>query len=133
MHTYERLSVDYTLWSRERRELVWDGETSPMTFQEFAAFQKKLFEDCIQMCDTKGLEYTSGKDRFENFNDAATDMDVPRLKVAEIFLDKHMRAIESYIRTGKSYSTEPIRGRFVDAIVYLTLIAGMVEEDITNA
>ncbi len=99
-----------------------------MTFENFEQFQAALFDQVKHMQCTKGKEYTDGIDRFQNFNEEAKDMDVSRLKVAEIFLNKHMRAIKSYIRDGKEYSDEGIMGRIVDAITYLTLIAGMIEE-----
>ncbi len=103
-----------------------------MTFENFEQFQAALFDQVKHMQCTKGKEYTDGIDRFLNFNEEAKDMDVSRLKVAEIFLNKHMRAIKSYIRDGKEYSDEGIMGRIVDAITYLTLIAGMIEETHTN-
>ncbi len=103
-----------------------------MTFENFEQFQAALFDQVKHMQCTKGKEYTDGIDRFQNFNEEAKDMDVSRLKVAEIFLNKHMRAIKSYIRNGKEYSDEGIMGRIVDAITYLTLIAGMIEETHNN-
>lgn len=103
-----------------------------MTFPKFDEFQAKLLAEVVKMKDTKGKEYTNGAERFDNFNEEARDVDVDRLKVAEIFLNKHMRAIKNYVCTGKVFSNEPIRGRIVDAITYLTLIAGMIEEDLMN-
>ena len=100
-----------------------------MTFKEFDDFQGKLLEEVVQMKDTKGKEYANSSERFANFNRAAQKKGVSRLIVASIFLDKHLDAIDSYIKhNGVIYSTEPIRGRIVDAITYLTLMAGMIEE-----
>jgi hypothetical protein len=48
--------------------------------------------------------------------------------VGWVYLKKHLDSIASYVKDGKIHSTEPIRGRIVDAIVYLTLIGGMIEE-----
>lgn len=99
-----------------------------MTHKDFDNFQEKLLAEVTAMGQTKGKEYASETDRFDNFNQDAADNDIDRLKAANIFLNKHMRAIKSYIRKGQTYSNEPIRGRIVDAITYLTLIAGMIEE-----
>ena len=99
-----------------------------MTFEEFDRFQEELLKEVVGMKDTKGKEYTNGKDRFNNFNDESKDLDIDRLKIAEVFLNKHIRGIKSFIRDGKIYSDETVRGRIIDAIVYLTLIAGMIEE-----
>jgi len=101
-----------------------------MTFEEFDKFQRKLIDEVIVMRDTKGKEYAHEGDRFGNFNRGAAKNGVSRLVVANILLSKHMDSIDSYIKTGgKVFSTEPIRGRIVDAITYLTLIAGMIAED----
>ena len=99
-----------------------------MTFQEFDTFQAELLAEVVKMKDTKGREYASAGDRFANFNQDALDNNINRLAAASIFLNKHMRSIKSYIRDGQTYSAESIRGRIVDAITYLTLIAGMIEE-----
>ena len=99
-----------------------------MNFQEFDKFQEKLLAEVVGMRNTKGKEYAIENDRFANFNEDAQINGVDRLICANIFLNKHLRSIRSYIRNKQTYSNESIRGRFVDAIVYLTLIAGMIEE-----
>jgi hypothetical protein len=103
-----------------------------MTFAEFEKFEIELLQEVQDMNGTKAQEYTDGRERFHNFNQEAKDLDIERLKVAEIFLNKHMCAIKAYVRNGRISSNEPIRGRFVDAIKYLVLMAGMVEEDWTK-
>jgi len=99
-----------------------------MTFPEFDKFFDDFVSECRKMRDTKGKEYAIGADRFANFNDEARDNNVDRLLVAQIFFNKHFRAIRKYIQTGQVHSNESIRGRFVDAVTYLILMAGMVEE-----
>lgn len=99
-----------------------------MTFLEFDKFFDDLISECRKMRDTKGKEYANGKDRFDNFNRLAAKNDVNRLKVANIYMTKHIDAIDSYVKEGKVFSTENIRGRFVDLIVYAGLMAGMAHE-----
>jgi len=99
-----------------------------MTFPEFDKFFDDFVAECRKMRDTKGKEYAIGADRFANFNDEARDNNVDRLLVAQIFFNKHFRAIRTYIQTGQTHSNESIRGRFVDAVTYLILMAGMAEE-----
>jgi hypothetical protein len=102
-----------------------------MTFEEFEKFEQELIAEVVKMNDTKGREYARGEDRFGNFNRGAEKNAVSRLVVANIYLSKHLDAIDNYIRTGgRTFSTEGIRGRVVDAIKYLVLIEGMIEEDI---
>ena len=99
-----------------------------MTFPEFDKFQEELLKEVILMKDTKGKEYANSESRFANFDRLAIRLNLSNIKVALVYLTKHMDAIESYISRGRTYSTETIQGRIVDAITYLTLIAGMIEE-----
>ena len=103
-----------------------------MTFPEFDKYQADLLEQVLKMKNTKGREYATKDNRFANFEEDARDNDITRLQAAGIHLNKHMRAIKSYIGTGEVFS-EPIQGRIVDAITYLTLIGGMIaEEELAN-
>lgn len=99
-----------------------------MTFDQFQKFQNELFEECKQIAQTKGKEYAHSEDRFANFKRCAEKKKCSPLLVASIYLDKHLDSIDSYVAAGQTFSTETIRSRFVDAITYLSLIAGMVYE-----
>ena len=99
-----------------------------MTFEQFDEYQKKLIDECIGMRDTKGKEYAHSKDRFANFNRLSEELGLKNYQIGWVYAKKHLDSIASYMKEGKTFSSEEIRGRFVDAIVYLTLIAGMVEE-----
>lgn len=100
-----------------------------MTFEEFDKFQDELWKECVEMRNTKGKEYAHSEDRFANFNRLAEELDVRNILIAWVYTTKHLDSIGSFVKTGKIFSSEGIRGRIVDAIVYLTLIAGMLEED----
>lgn len=100
-----------------------------MTFEEFDKFTEEIFIEVRRMRDTKGKEYAHTKDRFDNFNRLGTRMSIPRLKVWLVYFTKHMDSIESYINEGREFSSEKIRGRIVDAMTYLALLAGMIYED----
>jgi hypothetical protein len=103
-----------------------------VTFPEFNTFQEGLFAESMKMRDTKGREYAGPKDRFDNFNRAAEKRNLHRLQAAGVFLDKHLDSINTYMNSivsGEPFEpSEPMRGRFVDAITYLALIAGMCAE-----
>ena len=101
-----------------------------MTFQEFDEFQNRLIEQVVEMKNTKGKEYANSESRFANFDRLAVRLNIKPTAVALVYLTKHLDSIESYIKNGQTYSTESIQGRIVDAITYLTLIAGMIEEDL---
>jgi hypothetical protein len=98
-----------------------------VTHAEFDDYQNILLRKVVGMRDTKGKEYSNSEDRFANFNRLATELDLTNIKVAWVYVKKHLDGIASYCRTEQILS-EPIEGRIVDAIVYLTLIAGMITE-----
>jgi len=101
-----------------------------MTFEDFDKWQAELWAECVKMRDTKGREYSHEKDRFANFNRLANELGISNVTVGWVYLKKHLDSIASYVKDGKTHSVEPIRGRIIDAIVYLTLIGGMIEEEI---
>ena len=80
-----------------------------------------------ELSATKGKEYAAGSDRLENFKTNGLVFGVPPESVCGIFMDKHYRAIQSFIRTGVVYS-EPIEGRIDDCILYLLLLKGLIRD-----
>ena len=98
-----------------------------MTHPEFNAYQRIILTKAVEMGLTKGKEYSNSESRFANFNRAAEELGLTNIQVAWVYTKKHLDGIASYCRTEKELS-EPIEGRIIDAIVYLTLIAGMIEE-----
>ena|SRR5476651_2014760 len=99
-----------------------------MTFEQFDKYQEELLKQVVDMKSTKGVEYANSASRFANFDRLSSRLNISNLAVALVYMTKHMDAIESYISRGRTYSTETIEGRIVDAITYLTLIAGMIKE-----
>ena len=100
-----------------------------MTFEDFDKITERLMGEIRTMRDTKGKEYAGPRDRFDNFNRLSKRMGISRNQVWQVYFTKHLDAIESYIRDGQTYSTENIQGRIIDAMTYLLLLAGMIEED----
>lgn len=99
-----------------------------MTFQQFDEYQEILLKEVVVMKTTKGKEYANSEDRFANFNRLAPRLGISNLAVCLVYLTKHMDAIESYCKNERTYSTESIQGRIVDAITYLTLLGGMIKQ-----
>lgn len=100
-----------------------------MTFEEFNKFSMELLDEVLTMRDTKGKEYARSADRFANFNRLSDRLKMDRQRIWLVYFIKHLDAIESHIENGRVYSGESIRGRIVDAITYLTLLAGMIAEE----
>lgn len=98
-----------------------------MTFEAFNKYQLELIDKVLKMKDTKGKEYANNSDRFANFNRLSTQLDISNIQICWVYLTKHLDGIASYCKTATELS-EPIEGRIVDAITYLTLLAGMIKE-----
>ncbi len=98
-----------------------------MTHAEFDDYQNILLRKVVGMRDTKGKEYANSENRFANFDRTAVELGLTNIQVAWVYVKKHLDGIASFCRTQKELS-EPIEGRIIDAIVYLTLIAGMIAE-----
>jgi len=98
-----------------------------MTHKQFDEYQEDLLNKVVGMKDTKGKEYSNSENRFANFERTAAELGLTNIQVAWVYTKKHLDGIASYCRKEQTLS-EPIEGRIVDAIVYLTLIAGMIEE-----
>lgn len=99
-----------------------------MTYVDFEDIQHDLHSKILGMTSTKGREYSSDADRLSNFKEVASDCGVTPEQALYVFLNKHMRAIAQYCRTGSVKSEEGIEGRVIDAILYLELLMGLVKE-----
>lgn len=103
-----------------------------MIFEEFEILQKQLFTDIEKIGAGKGKEYASSDDRLANFKRLALELELSPEKVAYIYFKKHLDSIQTYLKVGHELSEESIRGRFLDAINYLTLIYGLIVESKKN-
>lgn len=99
-----------------------------MTQKQMEDLMHEIFTRCHKARAAGHREYAHG-DCFDNFNVMEKDLGIPRMTVLWIFLTKHMRGILAYINGHKS-QREDVRGRIVDAIVYLCLLWGMADEDV---
>lgn len=99
-----------------------------MTFDEFDKLQQSLFDDIKKIGAGKGREYASSDDRLANFKRLAPECGIRPELVAWVYFKKHLDSINTYLKYGKEHSEESIRGRFLDAINYLTLIYALIVE-----
>jgi len=102
-----------------------------MTFQGFNELQERIQEKITAITLSKGKEYAKGADRLENFKTPALKLGITPEQVLYVFLDKHIRSIEYYCAHGE-VSSEAIEGRILDAIVYLQILWGLVEDRTIN-
>lgn len=99
-----------------------------MKKQRFLALLQDQLAELIKLTKTKGEEYArSEDDQLANFKRQAAELGLDPEKVLAVFLNKHLDAIKSFIKTGQVLS-EPIQGRIDDAILYLILLKAMIVE-----
>lgn len=98
---------------------------------DFVEFKRDLFKECDRTQQLKGEDYTLGDNNaFANFVDGGERLAISKYKVWNVYADKHWKAITNFCKNdGSGVESEPIRGRIVDMITYLTLLAGMVRDD----
>lgn len=100
-----------------------------MTRKEFALHQEDLFIRLAALREAGQKEYAhSDSNAFRNFEALAEDLDLDRKTVLWIYLAKHLDGIVSYLNGHRS-QRESIHGRIADAIVYLSLLDGMIQEE----
>ncbi len=74
-------------------------------------------------------EYARNKNNaFANFERIANSLDLNKEEVLLVYLLKHIDGISSFVK-GHQSQREDIRGRITDAIVYLCLLWGMIEQE----
>lgn len=109
-----------------------------MKEDKFLQFLGKSQQRLVDLTISKGREYKgAGDDQFGNFHRLSNDTGLTREQVLLVYLTKHLDSIRTYVRdraTGVSRTrSESIGGRIEDAILYLTLLGAMVEENEDNS
>ena len=90
--------------------------------------EEEIIPNLMRTRDAGQKEYAHSKgDVFANFKRVAQSIDSTRVKVLMVYLLKHIDGIMSYVNGHKS-QREDVSGRITDAIVYLLLLRGMVDE-----
>jgi len=84
----------------------------------------------VKSMHTEGQkEYAMTEDNvFANFERIANQTGQSKEMILWIYLMKHIDGIASYLRGHKS-QREDVRGRLTDAIVYLCILWGMIEDN----
>jgi hypothetical protein len=88
-----------------------------------------IFENCLHTHSQGQQEYANDVDDvFANFQRVASRLDMSKEEALLVYLLKHIDGITSYVK-GVESQREDISGRIVDAIVYLCLLQGMIDEN----
>ena len=99
-----------------------------MTRDQMQDVMSAVYLECEGLRKAGQAEYSGGEDAFGNFNRLAAALKIDRRKILWIYVSKHFDGIVAYIN-GHESQREDVHGRINDAIVYLCLLRGMIEED----
>lgn len=103
-----------------------------MTRKEFEIYMDECFEKIQDLRIAGQKEYAHEEDNcFANFERVANYLGIDRERVLATYLVKHIDGITAHLRGHRS-QREPVTGRIDDAIVYLFLLRGMIDEATTN-
>ena len=103
-----------------------------MKYKQLDKIIKKQLKQILQTRDEGQKEYARDVDNvFANFQRVGEYVGILQEQVLMVYLLKHIDGIMAYINGHKS-QREGVEGRITDAIVYLLLLRGMVDEDIIS-
>jgi len=99
-----------------------------MTQHDLLKIAIGTFDGCVDLLNKKGKEYSGHDDALSHFKEAAKDLGLTELQVLSVFMRKHMRAVMSFVKEGKTES-ESIEERITDLINYLILMKALLHEN----
>lgn len=102
-----------------------------MNYKDADKLMERMFAEERQISALKGKEYTQG-DRLDNFKRIAKEMGLDPKVVLYVYMKKHWDSIASFIKNNRTFSTEKIESRIMDARVYLFLLRCLIEEEKAN-
>lgn len=108
-----------TVWTKDAGEML---DVAIGRWKHGSYDWEGLMTEADRVAVAKGRDYTKGSsDRLANFKNSGADAGITPLQAWLVFYGKHHAAICSYIKTNGQSESEPIFGRFVDALNYLRL------------
>ena len=100
-----------------------------MNLKKMETLINQIFKEIQTVRAAGQKEYArKSSNAFANFERVSDYIDSTREKVLMVYLLKHIDGISSFVNGHKS-QREDVRGRITDAIVYLCLLWGMIEEE----
>lgn len=100
-----------------------------MNKDQFLELQEETFKEIRLLTATKGNEYSNSEDQLANFKRAAARLGLTPFQILNVYLHKHLDAIDHYCATGESLS-ESMASRAHDAMLFLMLFKALVREEI---
>ena len=101
-----------------------------MTSQEsFAELMEQVFQECRDLRQAGQAEYAHDPNNcLANFERGAESLGITREQVLMVLFLKHVDGIKAWVQGHRS-QRESVKGRINDAIVYLTLLRAMEENE----
>tara|TARA_R100001129_G_scaffold181605_1_gene161136 strand:+ start:17 stop:319 length:303 start_codon:yes stop_codon:yes gene_type:complete len=100
-----------------------------MSKKEMEKLIAKIFLQIQETREQGQKEYARNQNNaFANFERIGDNLGIKKEEVLLVYLLKHIDGICSFVKGHKS-QREDVRGRLTDAIVYLCLLWGMIEND----
>lgn len=112
--------------------------------KEFLNMVRETFESITKLTATKGQEYAGdgsvNTNQHANFDRWSAELDMTPEKALKVLLNKHLDSINTWVKrlerepvSVMPAPSEPMEGRFDDAILFLLLMKGMYIRRVTNA
>ena len=99
-----------------------------MTHEEYIEGVKIFTNEMKSVTGVKNLDYSAGKDEaMESFYSIANRSGITPIQAWFVLVQKHVQAIERFVKTGK-LTSEPIHSRFIDLANYAMLGSALVED-----
>jgi hypothetical protein len=98
-----------------------------MTHDEQTVIDQIVTREVEKIRATKGREYATDEDTLADFKEVAENAGVTPFQCWLIYVEKHQRAIATFVREGEVRS-EAIESRVLDVIVYHHLFLGLLAE-----
>ena len=99
-----------------------------MNGSEFAYLLDATHQRLVDLTATKGREYANSDDQLANFKRLSATLGISPEAVCFVYLTKHLDSIQSHLRCPEKLLSEPIEGRIDDAILYLILLKGLLND-----
>lgn len=103
-----------------------------MNSAQFAQLLESTYKNMIDLSSTKGEEYAGSEDRLANFKRLGGTLNLIPEAVLMVYFTKHLDSITTFIKDIGALKprqlSEPIEGRIDDAILYLILLKGLIQE-----
>jgi hypothetical protein len=95
---------------------------------DFDLLAQKHIQNVLDLNRTKGADYATDDDVLVNFKRGGERLGLTSLQVWGTYAGKHIDAIFAFVRNNGKLESEPIGSRIDDLMVYLLLLAGLIDE-----